>query len=116
MRNLISRFVDSNERAVKHLQPIVDETNSLEPEFEALSDDEIRQRMIELGEQIRADSASTEPSEDELNNESSERRRELRRARQKEDTQQAYSAAQYMIARRQGRQGCLSFAPSQRML
>ena len=85
MRNLISRFVDSNDRAVRKLQPIVDETNSLEEEFAALSDDEIRARMIELREQIREDAALTEPADDELHAESSERRRELRRARQKAD-------------------------------
>ena len=85
MRNLISRFVDSNDRAVRRLQPIVDEINSLEADFEAMSDEEIRERMIELGQQIREDAAPSEPSEEELHHESSERRRELRRAREKED-------------------------------
>ena len=37
MLNLLSRFVDSNERNVKRLKPFVDEINALEPEFEALS-------------------------------------------------------------------------------
>jgi len=46
--NLLSRFVDSNERVVKRLQPLVDEINSLEPELQQLSDDELRQRMTEL--------------------------------------------------------------------
>jgi preprotein translocase subunit SecA len=40
VRNLVSRFVDSNERVVKRLQPLVDEINSLEPEFQALTDQE----------------------------------------------------------------------------
>ena len=62
MLNLLSRFVDSNERNVKRLKPIVDEINQLEPEFEALSDDEIRARMIELRDQIREDAAPSEPS------------------------------------------------------
>jgi preprotein translocase subunit SecA len=85
VRNLISRFVDSNERVVKRLQPLVDEINSLEPEFQQLTDDEIRQRMIGLRDEIREDGAPSEPSEEELNNESSERRRELRRQREKDD-------------------------------
>ena len=85
MRNLISRFVDSNERVVKRLQPLVDEINSQETELKELTDDEIRLRMIALRDEIREDGAPTEPSEEELSNESSERRRELRRQREKED-------------------------------
>ena len=85
MLNLISRFVDSNERVVKRLQPIVEQINSLESEFQELTDAEIRQRMIELRDEIREDAAPTEPSEEELGNEGSERRRELRRAREKDD-------------------------------
>ncbi|HEY5489284.1 MAG TPA: hypothetical protein VIK00_05530, partial [Candidatus Limnocylindrales bacterium] len=85
MLNLISRFVDSNERVVKRIQPLVDEINSLESEFQELTDAEIRQRMIELRDEIREDAAPTEPSEEELSNDSSERRRELRRQREKED-------------------------------
>ena len=85
MRNLISRFVDSNDRVVGKLQPLVDEINSLEPEFEALSDEDIRERMVALRAEIMAEAAPSEPSEDELDNESSERRRELRRAREKDD-------------------------------
>jgi preprotein translocase subunit SecA len=85
MLNLLSRFVDSNERTVRKLQPTVDEINSLEAEFESLSDDEIRAQMSELGQHIRQDAAPSQPSEEELHNESSERRRELRRAREKDD-------------------------------
>ena len=38
----LNRFVDSNDREIRRLLPLVDEMNALEPEFEALSDDEIR--------------------------------------------------------------------------
>ena len=86
MLNLISRIVDSNERNVRKLQPLVDEINSLEHEFEALSDEEIRQRMIELRAEMAEDARPSDPSGDELEHASSERRRELRRAREKEDT------------------------------
>ena len=85
MLNLISRFVDSNDRAVKRLQPLVAEINDLESEFQALSDEEIRARMLELRAEIMSEGAPSEPSEEELEHESSERRRELRRQREKED-------------------------------
>jgi preprotein translocase subunit SecA len=85
VKNLISRLVDSNDRAVKRLQPNVDEINSLESEFEGLSDEQIRERMVALRAEIREDAAPSEPSADEQEHESSERRRELRRAREKED-------------------------------
>ena len=61
MLNLLSRFVDSNERNVRRLKPIVEEINGLEAEFEALSDADIRARMIELRDQIREDAAPSEP-------------------------------------------------------
>ena len=36
------KLVDSNEKVLKRLQPVVDEINSLEPEFEKLNDKELR--------------------------------------------------------------------------
>jgi preprotein translocase subunit SecA len=42
MMNFISRLVDSNDREVRRLEPLVDEINALEPEFEAMSDSELR--------------------------------------------------------------------------
>jgi preprotein translocase subunit SecA len=88
MLNLLSRFVDTNERNLRKLQPIVDEVNSLEDEFQALSDDEIRARMIELRDQIREEATPSEPSQEELEAIGSERRAELRRARHKQDIRQ----------------------------
>ena len=85
MLNLLSRLVDSNERAVKRLQPLVDEINGLEAEFEAMSDEDIRERMLALRAEVREDAAPSAPSEDELEHPSSERRRELRREREKAD-------------------------------
>jgi preprotein translocase subunit SecA len=38
----LSGLIDSNEREVRRLQPLVDDINSLEPEFEKLSDAELR--------------------------------------------------------------------------
>jgi preprotein translocase subunit SecA len=85
MLKVLSRFVDANERGRRRVQPLIDEINSLESEFEALSDEEIRQRMVELRDQVREDAAPSEPSEAELEEMSSERRLQMRRARHKED-------------------------------
>src|ERR1700693_128747 len=40
-------FGSKNDREVKRLRPSVDEINGLEPEFEKLSDDELRAKMAE---------------------------------------------------------------------
>ena len=66
MKNLLSRFTGGGEREVRRLQPLVDEINGLEAEFEALSDEEIRERMVALRAEILEDAAPTEPSDDEL--------------------------------------------------
>ena len=39
---LLSRFIDSNDRELRRIQPMVDEANALEAEYEALSDEDIR--------------------------------------------------------------------------
>ncbi|MGB2856587.1 MAG: preprotein translocase subunit SecA, partial [Dehalococcoidia bacterium] len=39
---------DSNERELKRLQPIVETINVLEPDFERLSDDELREKTSEF--------------------------------------------------------------------
>jgi preprotein translocase subunit SecA len=38
----LSNLIDSNEKELKHLQPLVDRINSLEPEFEKLTEAELR--------------------------------------------------------------------------
>ena len=85
MLSFLSRFVDSNERELKRIQPFVDQANALEEEFQALSDDEIRQRMVDIRAEVAEDAAPTEPSEDELEHPESERRAELRKEREKAD-------------------------------
>jgi preprotein translocase subunit SecA len=87
MKNLFSRLVDSNDRELRRMRPVVDEINDLEAEFEALSDDEIRERMTVVRAEVREDAAPSEPSPDELEHPEPERRRELARARRKSDTQ-----------------------------
>jgi preprotein translocase subunit SecA len=85
MLKVFSRLVDSNERGRRRIQPLVDDINSLEAEFQPLSDEEILERMSELRDQTREDAAPSEPSEEEVAEQSSERRLQLRRARQAED-------------------------------
>ena len=85
MRNLLSRFIDSNDRELRRLHPVVAEINALEAEFEPLSDDEIRERMLAVRAEIAEDAAPTEPSDEERQHTDSERRRELRIAREKAD-------------------------------
>ncbi len=77
----LSKFVDSNDREVRRLQPLVDEMNGLEAEFEGLSDEQIKIQFAEIRDEIRALAAAGEPSEDELTHPDLERRRELRKAR-----------------------------------
>jgi preprotein translocase subunit SecA len=88
----LNRFVDSNDREIKRIQPLVDEINALEPEFEALGDDEIRARMDVLRAEIREIAVPDEPSEDELHNPDPERRRELAKARHKKERQRVEDA------------------------
>jgi preprotein translocase subunit SecA len=91
-----SKFVDSNDREIRRIQPYVDEINALEPEFERLSDDEIRTQFADIREEIRAIAVEEEPSEEELTHPDLERRRELgkdRRKRQNERIQKALDEA-----------------------
>ena len=86
MKNFLSRLTGGGANDVRKLQPLVEEINGLEAEFEALSDDEIRERMLALKAEILDDGAPSEPSDDELNHPERERRRELRREREQADT------------------------------
>jgi preprotein translocase subunit SecA len=81
MLGFLNRFVDSNDRELKRIQPVVDRTNELESEWTALSDDEVRARIAEIRDETREIVESFEPSEDELHHPDSERRRELRKDR-----------------------------------
>src|SRR4051812_23496427 len=92
MLGFLSRFVDSNERELRQLQPLVDRTNALEPEFEALSDDDIRARIAEIRADIHEAAIEDEPSEDELEHPEPERRRELKKARHKKATDRVQAA------------------------
>ncbi len=83
----LNRFVDSNDREIKRVQPLIDDANALESEFEALSDAVIRARFDALRDEIRAEAVPDEPSEDELHHPEQERRRELAKARRKRENE-----------------------------
>ena len=88
----LSRFVDSNDRELRRIQPIVDEVNALEEEIEALTDDEIRARFAEIRDEIREVAEPDEPSDDELHHPDLERRRDLTKARRKKENERIQAA------------------------
>jgi preprotein translocase subunit SecA len=81
MLNFLSRFVDSNERELKRLQPLVERVNDLEAEMQAYSEAEIKDLMAELRAEIAPLAEGEEPSEDELTHPDLEHRRDLIKAR-----------------------------------
>jgi preprotein translocase subunit SecA len=85
MLGFLSRFVDSNDRELKRIQPFVDDANDLEAEIEALSDAEIRERFDALRAHVQEEAAPEETTEDELHHPDLERRRELGEARRARD-------------------------------
>lgn len=56
----LSGLIDSNEKELKRLQPIVSKVNELEPEFEQLSDDELRAKTDEFKARLKADTSLDE--------------------------------------------------------
>src|SRR3954470_13798768 len=92
MLGFLSRFVDSNERELKRIQPFVDAVNDLEPEIQSLSDDEIRTRFLALRDQVQEAAEPEEPSDDELHHPDLERRRELTKARRARDLETIQAA------------------------
>ncbi len=65
MLKLFNRMVDSNEREVRRLEPLVERANALEPEYQALTDDELRNKTAQfrarLAEHLGSLGAPAEP-------------------------------------------------------
>ena len=78
----LSRFVDSNDRELRRVQPLVNAINALEPELEALTDAEIRERFAALRAEVVQIAEPGEIPETELEAER-ERRRELAKQHRK---------------------------------
>jgi len=81
----LNKFVDSNDREIRRIQPLVDATNALEAEFEAMSDEEIRAAFAELRVEALEAAKPDDPSDDELHHPDLERRRELRKERRRRE-------------------------------
>src|SRR5450759_960507 len=92
MLGFLSRFVDSNDREIRRIQPLVDRTNELEPEMQAFSDEEIRAFVDEIRDEIREAGEPEEPSDDERHHPELERRREIARDRRKREQEQLQAA------------------------
>ena len=88
----LSRFVDSNDREVRRIQPIVDSANALEAELEGQSDAEIRARMDEIRAELAEIQEGFGPTPDELEQDEPARRRDLETERRKRETAQLQAA------------------------
>src|SRR5918994_4745359 len=88
----LSRFVDSNDRELRRIQPWVDEANALEAEFEAMTPEQMQAQFAEIREEVRASAQPEEPSDDELHHEDLERRHELTKARRKRENERLQKA------------------------
>jgi preprotein translocase subunit SecA len=92
MLGFLSRFVDSNDRELRRIQPLADRINELEPEMLARSDDEIRAFVDGIRDEIQEAGEPEEPSEDERQHPDLERRRELIKARHKRQNERLQEA------------------------
>ena len=88
----LSRFVDSNDREVRRIQPLVDATNALGDELEGESDDEIRARADEIRAELAELQAEFGPTQDELEQHDLERRRDLEKERRKRENERLQAA------------------------
>jgi preprotein translocase subunit SecA len=92
MLGFLSRFIDSNDRELKRIQPFVDEANALEAEIVALSDEEIRARFDAIRAEIAPIAEPDPPDDEELHHPDLERRRELAKARRKRENARIHDA------------------------
>ena len=88
----LSRFVDSNDREVRRLQPLVDAANALEAELQDETDAEIRARMDEIRAELAELQEGFGSSPEEIDEDEPARRRDLEVARQKKENEQLQAA------------------------
>jgi len=93
----LARFFDNNDRELTRLQPLIDQTNALEGEYESLSDEEIRERIDIIRTDILEVATPEEPSEDELEHQDLERRRDLGKARRRRENERLGKALDDVI-------------------
>ncbi|MBI3997502.1 MAG: preprotein translocase subunit SecA, partial [Armatimonadetes bacterium] len=64
MRGLLNRLLgDQSDREVGRLQPVVEEISALEPEYQQLTDDQLRERVAEWRAQVQEAIAGLEGEE-----------------------------------------------------
>ena len=86
MRKFVSRLIGTSEASnLKPLQPLVDQINELEAHYADLSDEQIRSEMADVRQEVRETAPATEPDEEEIHSQDSERRASLRRKRERAD-------------------------------
>jgi len=88
----LSRFVDSNDREVKRIQPLVDAANALEPELERESDAEIRARADAIRAELAELQVGFGPTQDEHDQRDPERRRDMEKARRTKENERLQEA------------------------
>jgi preprotein translocase subunit SecA len=77
MPGFLSGLFDSNEKELKRLKPYVDRVNELEPEFQKLSDDELKAKTQEFKARVAAAVSGVQFKLDEAQRELEEARRHL---------------------------------------
>ena len=92
MLGFLSRFVDSNDRELRRIEPLVERINDLEPDMEERTDEEIRELIAEIRAEILEAGEPDEPSEDELHSPDLEHRRDLTRDRHKREQERLQDA------------------------
>ncbi len=87
MRKILTRLMGGgNQVNINQLRPTVERINELKSHYQSLSDDQIREEMAEVRNEVREAAPVSEPGGEELATSDSERRAELRRARERADT------------------------------
>jgi preprotein translocase subunit SecA len=92
MLGFLSRFVDSNDRELHRIEPLVERISELEPEMQERSDEELRALIDELRDEIREAGEPEEPSDDERHHSDREHRREIKRDRLKREHERLQDA------------------------
>jgi preprotein translocase subunit SecA len=100
MVKILGSLFDSNEKELKRLKPYIDRTNELEPEFQKLTDAELKDRTEEFKERINKAIAGIQPKLEEATRELAEARQHVAGASwevEKDEAEKEYRRAQDRI-------------------
>ena len=79
----LGNLVDSNEKVLKKLQPIVDEINGLESEYEKLSDEELKAKTMEFKDRLAKATVDVQSRVESARQELQEAKKQLAEAQNK---------------------------------